>query len=544
MTTTKQKKLKSGANAVVQILLLIGILVAINVVGVRVFGRVDLTEDKVYTLSQASKDLAKNLPDRVLVKAFISKDQPARLAQVGRYLRDLLDEYKAASGGKFQWESIDPAEDKKGEEDATRLGVPKLRLQEIEKEKVAVKSTYLGIAFEYGDKTDKIPQIGAQEGLEYQVSSILRRLTVKKKKLGVVSGFGCGDLSNGLRAVQSGLQDYEVTAVNMGGTDSIKIPDDVDALLVFGPKQPLSEPARKEIDAFLMKGKSVAFFVDGMTLDSPQAGQQMPGQPAPPKFGKKNEHGLEAMLGAYGFKVNEDMINDEQNVQAAAVIGGQLYFVNQPMYPVATDIAASHRVTEKIKGIVFPFSSSVELAGDLKDGKAPGKAVALARSTAKAWHQTGFFLYDPQQEMKQKPADKREIYTFGYAYEGKLPSAFAKGAAASEPGLVTESAAPVRLLVVGDSDFASDEQFQHGPRQAMQANFLFMMNAVDWLLQDEALIGVRGKTLQARPLTVGSESAPMLARYGNSLGLPLVLCAYGIIRWRLRRSRRASTTLE
>ncbi len=544
MATARQKKLKSGANAVVQVFLLIGILVAVNVVGVRVFGRVDLTEDKVYTLSQASKDLAKNLPDRILVKAFISKDQPARLAQVGRYLRDLLDEYKAASGGKFQWESIDPAEDKKGEEDAQRLGVPKLRLQEIEKEKVAVKSTYLGIAFEYGDKTDKIPQIGAQEGLEYQVSSILRRLTVKKKKLGVVSGFGCGDLSNGLRAVQSGLTDYEVTAVSLGGTDAVKIPDDVDALLVFGPKQPVSEPARKEIDAFLMKGKSVAFFVDGMALDSPQGGQQMPGQPAPPKFGKKNEHGLEAMLASYGFKVNEDMVADDQNVQAAAVINGQLYFVNQPMYPVATDIASTHRVTEKIKGIVFPFASSLELTGELKDGKAPGKAVALARSTAKAWHQTGFFLYDPQQEMKQKPGDKREVYTFAYAYEGKLPSAFAKNAAASEPGLVSESTAPVRLLVVGDSDFASDEQFQHGPRQAMQANFLFMMNAVDWLLQDEALIGVRGKTLQARPLTVTSESAPMLARYGNSLGLPLFFCAYGIVRWRLRRSRRASTSLE
>jgi gliding-associated putative ABC transporter substrate-binding component GldG len=533
---------KSGANAIAQLLFVVGILTAVNIVAVRFFGRLDLTEDKVYTLSQASKDLAKNLPDRIVVKAFISKDQPARLAQIGRYVRDLLDEYKAASGGKFQWEAIDPADDKKHEEEATRLQIPKLRLQEIEKEKVAVKSTYMGVSFEYGDKTDKIPQIGAAEGLEYQVSSIIRRLTVKKKKIGFVSGFGCADVQNGLRAVQSGLTDYDVVPITMG-TEVTRIGDDVDAIIVYGPKQPLSEAAKREIDRFLMTGRSVAFFVDGMTLDTPQGQPPMPGQPQPPKFAKKNDHGLEAMFASYGFKVSEDMVADEQNVQAPAVINGQLYFVNQPMYPVATDVNTTHRTTEKIKGIIFPFSSSVELVGDLKDGKAPGKAVALARSSAKAWHLTGFFLYDPQQEIKQKEGAERSVFTFGYAYEGKLPSAFNKTAASSEPGLLAESEKPVRMIVMGDSDFAHDETLQRG-RQAMQANWMFMLNVCDWLLADEALIAVRGKTLQARPLTVKSESAPMMARYANAIGLPLAFCLFGVIRWRSRKSRRASETLN
>lgn len=537
-------KMKTGANAIAQLLLVIGILVAVNAISTRVFGRVDLTEDQVFTLSAASKQLAKDLPDRVIVKAFISKDQPPRVAQIGRYLRDLLDEYKAASGGKVQWEALDPAEDKKHEEEAKRLGISSKPLQELSKDKFAVKSIYLGLAFEYGDKSEKIPLVASTEGLEYQISSILKRLTVKKKKIGFVQGFGCAELGNGLRAVQAGLGDYEAVPVNLAG--EAKIPDDVDGLVVYGPKQPVSDAAKREIDRFLMQGKAVAFFVDGMVLERPQQQMAIPGQPEPPRFAKKNDSGLEDLLAGYGFKVAEDMVLDVQAARAPALVNGQMFLINQPFVPIATDLADKHLVTERLKGVIFPFASSVELVGDLKDGKAPGKAVALARSTPKAWHQTGFFLYDPQMEVKR---GEPGVFTFGYAYEGKLPSAYnldksGGGAVSSpDPAQLSESAKPVRLIVMGDSDFAHDETIGRGQGE-LQANWLFTLNAIDWMVQDEALVAVRGKVVTSRPLSVKSESAPTVARYANAVGLPLVLCLFGLVRWRSRKSRRATQTLS
>src|SRR5437016_2583433 len=105
------KKVKSGWNAVAFTALIVASLVAANLIGTRLFGRLDLTEDRIFTLSQASKQLVKGLPDRVVAKAFISKDLPPQVSQIAKYLRDMLDEYKAASGGKFQWEAIDPSGD-------------------------------------------------------------------------------------------------------------------------------------------------------------------------------------------------------------------------------------------------------------------------------------------------------------------------------------------------------------------------------------------------------------------------------------------------
>src|SRR5215475_7522345 len=112
------KKVKTGSNAIVFTALVLFSLIAVNLIGRRVYGRADLTQDKIYTLSKPSKDLVKNLPDRVIVKAYMSKEVPPQVAQIERHVRDLLDDYKAASGGKLQWESIDPAGDTKLEEEA------------------------------------------------------------------------------------------------------------------------------------------------------------------------------------------------------------------------------------------------------------------------------------------------------------------------------------------------------------------------------------------------------------------------------------------
>src|SRR5512135_1299907 len=111
---TPSKKLRVGSNAVIFAALAIGVLVLANFMSVLLpRGRVDLTGDKIYTLSDASKQLVKTLPDRMQITAYITdpKDLPAparHLERVGRYVRELLDEYAKASGGKLTWEVVDP----------------------------------------------------------------------------------------------------------------------------------------------------------------------------------------------------------------------------------------------------------------------------------------------------------------------------------------------------------------------------------------------------------------------------------------------------
>ena len=113
-----RKKRLSASNATAYVVLTIGAIVAINLIGTRLFKRLDLTENHVYTLSPASKDVVRALPDYLTVKAYISKDLPPELTNVSRYVRDLLDEYRTYSKGKMRFEAFDPGDDKKIEEEA------------------------------------------------------------------------------------------------------------------------------------------------------------------------------------------------------------------------------------------------------------------------------------------------------------------------------------------------------------------------------------------------------------------------------------------
>ena len=105
------KKRIYASNAILYVIFAVGALVAVNLISTRVFGRLDLTENKTYTLSKESKELVKKLPDYLTVKAFISPDLPDKITPLGRYVRDLVDEYRSASNGKLKWEAVDVAAD-------------------------------------------------------------------------------------------------------------------------------------------------------------------------------------------------------------------------------------------------------------------------------------------------------------------------------------------------------------------------------------------------------------------------------------------------
>src|SRR5262249_34263777 len=140
MSNNNQQKKTYASNALMYAFFVIGAVVLLNLIGTRVFGRVDLTENRIYTLSQASKDLVKTLPDYFSIKAFISNDLPPELKTVSRYVRDLIDEYKTSSNGKFTWSAIDPGTDKKLEEEAGRCHVQKLQIQVLRSQKFELGS--------------------------------------------------------------------------------------------------------------------------------------------------------------------------------------------------------------------------------------------------------------------------------------------------------------------------------------------------------------------------------------------------------------------
>lgn len=542
------KKLNRSSNAIIYTVLAIGILILVNIVASRTFGRIDLTEDKIFTISEASKKMVAALPDRLTIKAFISSDLPPQVRNIARYLRDILEEYATYSGGKVAWEALDPSKDEKIKEEAQRLKVQQARLSVLEKSKASVSESYLGVAFQYGGKVESIPFVSDISNLEYQISSTIRRLVGKKKKIGFTSGHGEPNLYQGLGAAKESLKEYEVTTVDL--TDGkTPIPADVDVLVMVGPTQPLAERAKYELDQFLMKGKALALWLDGMVLETPRS--QMMANQAPPRIARANNVGLTEQLAYYGVKVNEDLVMDRQNARVVLPVNaGQRVITNYPAFPVITELSKESSITRSLKGLIPIFPGSVELTAAAKDGKSGIKAIQLASSSSASWRQTGFFLFDPL----HPPQPTKEVGPFQLAYclQGTFKSFFAGKpvptagpAAATAPnqeakasGQGPMSPASARLIVVADSDMIKDQYLGIFP-----GNMMFLLNTVDYLAEDESLIAIRAKAQTQRPLTQPEDSTIALAKYGNVIGLPLAFILAGIIRWRWRkiaRSRQAN----
>ena len=549
-----QCRLKTGADALAYTALVVGVLVAVNVLGSRFFWRLDLTEQKVFTLSDASKRLVAGLEDKLSIKVFLSKDLPPRVAQVGRYVRDLIDEYATHSGGKVSWEVIDPGDNTEAQQEAARMKVQKARLQVMERSKISVGESYLGIGFSYQGKVEAIPLVRDVEGLEYEISSIVKHLSSRKKKVAFSEGHGEPGAQAGLAAVFGALAQYDVTTAKLG--DGAAIPDDVDALMVIGAQQSLGPRAQYDIDRMLMRGKSVALLLDGMTLETPR-GQMPPGQ-VPPRIARANDIGLTDMLEHWGLSLRSDIVLDPQNARVPLQVGpGQAVFANYPGFPVLTDLDRESPVSRDLKGVVPVLPSSIELLGPLKEGKKNGvEATILARTTPESWRQTEIFIFDPMHP--PKPTTDRGPFSIAVALKGKFKSFWAgkpppeadrpDGEAAPPPDQptesvtpeegVTESPASARLVLVGDSDFLRDGYLRFFP-----TNGTFFLNLVDWLAQDEALIGIRAKQEDNRPLRQVDDAKLAWVKYGNVVGLPLLFILVGIARWRVTAARRARTRL-
>ena len=184
-------KAKRNVGSWTNIILFVVVLVLINLVAVEFFTRLDLTQGKVYTLSKSSKNIVRNLKDKLVVKAYFSKELPPPYNQNRRYLKDQLDDYKAYSGGKFQYEFVDPGSEESLEREAQSFRVPPLQVNVMQKDKVELKKVYMGLVFLYEDKSETIPQVMSTSGLEYDITSTIKKITSQNlKKVGFLTGYG------------------------------------------------------------------------------------------------------------------------------------------------------------------------------------------------------------------------------------------------------------------------------------------------------------------------------------------------------------------
>ncbi len=154
------------------------IIILINLVSLKLYFRFDLTGNSAYSLSETSREVISSLESPLTMRVFFSEDLPAPYNNVQRYLADLLEEYAGHAGRNFQYRFINPAHEKNKKE-IEDYGVRPVKVSEYKRDKMSVREAYMAVAIEHEDLLERMDSITSVEGLEYQITSLIKKMTGK-----------------------------------------------------------------------------------------------------------------------------------------------------------------------------------------------------------------------------------------------------------------------------------------------------------------------------------------------------------------------------
>jgi ABC-type uncharacterized transport system involved in gliding motility auxiliary subunit len=544
-----EKKQRAAAESGVLLLVVAGILVAVNALSaLGGYKRIDTTKTERYTLSKGSGNLVRTLKQNMQVDAYVARGLP-KLDAFVRDLRDLLQEYKEASGGHFDYRLIEAKEEDQKKE-AKEAGIQEQQMGEAsatEDEKGAVTQGYMGLVFKYGSEKDVIPSLSPDrtDGLEFWITNKLRELRDKadnnKHKVGVLTGHDEIKLTEanlvpngGPRGKGPSVQDivsqnfkfYEFVPVDLKGGDSA-IDETLDGLIITQPNKDLTEKELRRIDQFVMKGKSLAVIASAVNVKNAD----------PTMNATLNTHGLEKLLEGYGIEMHKDVVLDFSHAFTVLIpTESGIARVAFPQFLHITDdtrFAGNEQLLDtsfpaffRLEELMFPFVSSLSLR---KEKQAEAKTMkVVARSSPYSFHETTDTVdLKPFQHWKPK-AEKPAQYDVAATVEGTLTTAFPAG---DKMGIDTpeKSAQPARVFVLSASQYLANpfakagegqDMSKYGMQQMMggdkelqelaqhylsktvlTAMILSFKDTLDWLTGDTDLLAASAKLLQEPNLT-------------------------------------------
>ncbi len=535
LKSASSKHLKYGGNAAVFVLLLFGILVLLNFLSTRRFIRADLTEDKRYTISDATKNVLGTLDDIVTITAYFSTE-PAEVAQIRLSVRDVLDEYNAFSQ-KLQIDFVNPARLDEGQKQELRFkGVPEVQINVFKEDKAEIANVYLGISIGYSGKEEILPIIQSTDNLEYELTSTILKVTTKEAKtVGFLTGHDELDIqaqtSQGLRERldKNAKGQYNLTTVDLQGGQPVS--DTVTTLVVAGPKRALAEREKYELDQFIMHGGRAIFLVDPLQL--PAGGLQ----------GTPLSTGLNDLLTHYGVKLGNNVLVDRRfHDNARFQQGFMTVFQPYPFFVkiIKPNFSTESTVTNQLEGLTLPWTSSLEVVA--VEGVT---GTVLAKTSEFGQSIEGFYNLAPNFPI---PQAELQAYPVAVALEGNFKSFYAdKEIPPVETGTDTPDETAETEIAPSQDALASSRLTESEPTQIVVVGTAqslaqmrpdgtdFFLNTVDWLTLGDALIGIRSRVVTERPLRAATEVEKNLIKYICIVGIPLIVVIFGLLRYFLKR---------
>ncbi len=515
----KNKGLETYLYSTVGVIAVLIILVAFNVIAAQVKQRIDLTQERAYTLSQGTRNILAKLDTPVQIRFYCTRSDsrmPVGLKTYAQRVEDLLDEYRQRSKGQIEVQKLDPQPDSDAEDSAKLDGVEGQMLSDGDR-------IYLGLSVSMLDQKEALPFLAPNRErlLEYDISRAISRVaTPEKPVVGIMSALPVAGQQMNQMMMQMGRsgtpawifytelqRDFNVKKVEMTVD---KIPDEVKVLVVIHPKG-ITDAGQYAIDQFVLRGGKLIAFLDPLAALDKQSQNMM---------GNSSSSSLDKLVKAWGLsfdatKVVADMdfIGRTRAGRAPAVLALNDKAVNKD------DI-----VTADTDNLFMIFAGA--FTGTPSDGL---KETVLIKSSKNSQ------LVDPMsaqmggEQIIKDFAPSNIEYPLAVRLSGKFKTAFPDGKPKSDKDKpedkkpedkdkkdqpadsLKESTQENTVVLIGDSDVIEDaiavQEMQNpfgGQRMVMPANgnLAFAQAAVEQLTGDNNLISVRSRASRERPFTV------------------------------------------
>jgi ABC-type uncharacterized transport system involved in gliding motility auxiliary subunit len=476
----------SGSVAIVAAIFLL-----VNYLGYRHWLRGDWTRAKIYSLSDTTKKIVANLKNPVDVTVFM-----ARESRTYPEVNEILERYRTLSPKMIRIEHLDPRRNL-------------ARAQALVSEYNVRQNT---VVFKSGNKKkyvteDQIADMDLTgvpgqpgslknfKGEQAFTSAILAVTSQRSPKIYFMSGHGEKSIEDsgerGLSEIKDLLGKDNDTAATWESLGKPEVPKDADLVVVSGPQVSLLQPERDALDHYLGAGGHVLLMIDPVL--------PKPGGPPP-------DLGLSGLLGAWGVKLDNDIVVDPGNT--LPFIGAETVYVNH---------FGSHEIVAPLESakmaVILPLARSVQPATASHAGFT---ATPLLQTTSDGWGETDL------QNLSAVKKDASDV-----AAPVTLAVAVSQSSAATTTG--ANPAGRARLVVFGDSDLACNAELQS------VSNANLVLNTVHWLVGSSELVGIAPKSMEQTSLSISSSS---LRRVGLLclFGIPGLAILAGIVVWTKRRN--------
>jgi gliding-associated putative ABC transporter substrate-binding component GldG len=480
----------------ISIILVAAIIIIVNLIFQGLVLRLDFSENKQYTLSKATKDILKGLPETVTVKAYYSEDLPPELMKGKSDFKDLLVEYNRRSRGMVVYTFVNPNEKEEVEQEALQAGIQPQTVPTNLKDQIKIQKIFTGAVITMGERKEVIPVVQAGVSLEYNISKAIKKLSITEKNtIGLLQGHGEPSIQEIIQVYNEMSVLYNIESISL--TDTTNIPDRVKTLIIIQPKDSLPARHIEQINNFIGKGGKVLVAYSNAKQENINI--------------SANKSNLASWLKVFGINIPENVVYDKncQRVQVGMQGGGIM--IAQLPYILMANTFAEHPISSSLKSVMLPFPSSVEYIGDASKKFTP---IVFTSKESGVENLPLYINFERNWDFSSKNIP------LAATLEGKL-----FGNAES------------KMVVISNGSFIINGS-QNQQQQLFPDNINLMANSIDWLSDDTGLVELRSKSVTLRPIHDMSDGTKTTLKWLNFL-LPIFLVIiYGFIRFQINRNIR------